>query len=158
MNDVTHDQKAAHFDTWLHIHEVRKPLHKMQMELADRALHHDQSKISHEAEMPTFAEYTSRLKSIEYGSEEYRQCMEEMGPAIRHHQEINRHHPGAHADGIDGMNLVDLLEMICDWKAATLRTKNGCIRRSLEIQRERFGLSDQLTRILANTIDLVECG
>jgi hypothetical protein len=155
MTELTHDQKAIHFETWQHIYEVQKLLHKMQVELGRRALEHDQSKMQH-PEAETFAEYTPRLKHIEYGSDEYRQCMKEMGPAIKHHQENNRHHPEMHEGGVNGMNLVDLLEMLCDWKAATMRTKNGDIRRSLEIQRKRFGLSDQLMSILENTIPLIE--
>lgn len=55
--------------------------------------------------------------------------------------------------GVDGMTLLDVLEMLIDWKAATERMKNGGdIRKSLEINRERFKLSPQLTAILANTI------
>lgn len=156
MQELTHDQKAIHFETWQHIYEVQKLLHAMQVELGRRALEHDQSKIFHGDECATFAEYTPKLKHIEYGSDEYRQCMQEMGQAIRHHQTNNRHHPEAHDGGVSGMNLLDVLEMLCDWKAATLRTKNGDIRRSLEIQRERFGLSEQLVAIMANTIPLLE--
>jgi len=74
-----------------------------------------------------------------------------MGSAVKHHQENNSHHPEAHEEGIDGMNLIDIVEMLCDWKAATLRTKNGDIQKSLEIQKERFGISDQLYNILKNT-------
>ena len=55
--------------------------------------------------------------------------------------------------GIEGMSLFDVLEMLMDWKAATERMKNGGdIRRSLEINRDRFKLSPQLESILANTI------
>jgi hypothetical protein len=156
MNELTHDEKAIHFETWQHIHEVRKLITGMQEELGRRSLEHDQSKIYSAEECSTFAEYTPKLKHIEYGSDEYRQCMEEMGPAIEHHQKNNRHHPEAHENGVDGMNLIDVLEMLCDWKAATLRTKNGDIRRSIEIQQERFGLSDQLVRLMENTIPLLE--
>jgi len=74
-----------------------------------------------------------------------------MGSAVKHHQENNSHHQEAHEEGIDGMNLIDIVEMLCDWKAATLRTKNGDIQKSLEIQKERFGISDQLYNILKNT-------
>lgn len=156
MKQLTHDQKAIHFETWEHIYNVQKLIALMQSELSKRALEHDQSKIYSEEECATFAEYTPKLKHIEYGSDEYRQCMEEMGPAIKHHQQNNRHHPEAHANGVDDMNLVDMLEMLCDWKAATMRTKNGDIRKSIEIQQERFGLSDQLVRLLENTVPLLE--
>lgn len=46
-----------------------------------------------------------------------------------------------------------MLEMLLDWKASTERMKNGGdIRRSLEINRDRFKLTPQLESILANTI------
>lgn len=55
--------------------------------------------------------------------------------------------------GVDGMTLLDVLEMLIDWKAATERMKGGGdIRKSLDINRERFKLSPQLTAILGNTI------
>lgn len=154
--ELTHDQKAIHFETWEHIHQVRKILHEVQKELLDRALNHDQSKIHSEEECATFAEFTPKLKQLEYGSEAYSQCLKDMGPAVRHHQTSNRHHPESFDRGIDGMNLIDVLEMFCDWKAATLRTKDGDIIKSLEIQRKRFKISDQLMNILYNSIPLVE--
>jgi hypothetical protein len=49
------------------------------------------------------------------------------------------------------MTLVDLIEMLADWKAATERHDDGDLARSLDIQRDRFGLSDQLADILRNT-------
>lgn len=40
-----------------------------------------------------------------------------------------------------------------DWKAATERHADGDILKSLEINRVRFGISDQLAQILQNTVD-----
>lgn len=56
---------------------------------------------------------------------------------------------------VNGMNLVDVLEMICDWKAATLRHNDGNIYKSVEINTTRFGLSPQLKTIILNTIPLL---
>jgi len=48
--------------------------------------------------------------------------------------------------------LVDLLEMLADWKAAGERTSHGGdLADSLTINRERFGIAPQLMDILANT-------
>lgn len=156
MKELTHDQKAIHFETFQHIQEVQKLLYVMQVELGRRALAHDLSKIYSDEECATFAEYTPKLKNIPYGSEEYKTCLREMGNAIQHHQKSNRHHPEAFEEGIDGMNLIDVLEMLCDWKAATKRTLNGNINRSLEINKERFKMSDQLIAIFKNTLPLLE--
>ena len=50
------------------------------------------------------------------------------------------------------MNLIDVIEMFCDWKAATLRHADGDILNSIKINKKRFGMSEQLCQILINTI------
>lgn len=52
---------------------------------------------------------------------------------------------------VDGMSLLDLLEMLCDWKAAGERHADGSIEKSLQINKKRFAISDQLNAILRNT-------
>ena len=58
--------------------------------------------------------------------------------------------------GIGGMTLLDLVEMLCDWKAATMRHNDGSILRSIEINQERFGYGDELKQILRNTVSEIE--
>ncbi len=88
---------------------------------------------------------------LEYGSEDYKESLRSIGPAIKHHQSANSHHPEFYPSGIDGMTLPDLMEMLCDWKAAGERHNTGNIRASLEHNRERFKISDQLYAVLENT-------
>jgi hypothetical protein len=52
---------------------------------------------------------------------------------------------------MDSMTLLDLLEMIADWKAASERHATGSMEASLAINAGRFGIDPQLLRILANT-------
>ena len=59
--------------------------------------------------------------------------------------------PEHYVDGIRGMSLLDLVEMLCDWKAATERTANGDLAKSIEFNKGRFGYSDELAAILTNT-------
>lgn len=56
------------------------------------------------------------------------------------------------ASGIYGMSILDLVEMLADWKAAGMRHADGDITKSLEINRKRFGISDQLFMIFQNTV------
>jgi hypothetical protein len=49
------------------------------------------------------------------------------------------------------MTLLDLIEMLCDWKAASERHNDGDIMRSIIVNKERFAISDQLTGILERT-------
>jgi hypothetical protein len=46
--------------------------------------------------------------------------------------------------------------MFCDWKAATLRHKDGDIIKSIEQNQKRFGYSDELKAIFLNTAGLLE--
>lgn len=55
--------------------------------------------------------------------------------------------------GISGMNLIDLIEMLCDWKAATIRHNDGDIRKSIAINQKRFGYSDEMKRFMLNTVE-----
>ena len=50
------------------------------------------------------------------------------------------------------MTLVDLIEMLADWKAATERNKDGNIRKSIEINSGKYNMSPQLRTIFENTV------
>jgi len=120
-------------------------------ELRLRAVHHDDSKLV-SPELEIFVEYGPKLKTSTYGSDEYKGFLKEMSVALDHHYGENRHHPEFFTNGIKGMTLIDLLEMISDWMAAVLRHDNGDIYKSLELNQERFGYSDELKQILKNTV------
>jgi len=60
------------------------------------------------------------------------------------------------ASGVYGMSLLDVIEMLADWKAAGMRHADGNIQESLKINKERFGISDQLFEILKNTVKELE--
>lgn len=52
---------------------------------------------------------------------------------------------------VEGMTLLGVIEMLCDWKAAGERHHDGNIFKSIEINTKRFSLSPQLVKILTNT-------
>ena len=143
----TTDSRA---ETLLHARRVGALLQPLIAELVQRALSHDQSKVE-PPEVEVFDEFSARLATVTYGSPAYHESLEEMGAALEHHYAHNRHHPQFHAGGVNGMTLVDLLEMLADWKAATERHHDGDLHRSFDVNRHRFGLSPQLERILQNT-------
>ena len=143
------------FKTMRHIETVRNYLNNCIKILIDRAENHDQSKLA-PPEAEIFEVYTLKLKDCTYGSDEYRQNMREMRVAIDHHNACNRHHPEHFPDGITDMNLFDLLEMLVDWRAAGMRHNDGDIYKSLEINQERFGYSDELKNLLKRTIEYIE--
>lgn len=140
--------------TWHHIDVLRKLLRILSVELLVRGETHDRSKFAR-AEVDVFTEFTPKLKSTTYGSEEYRGYLAEMKTALEHHYGHNRHHPEHFARGVRGMHLVDILETLADWYASTKRHHDGDIHRSIELNQKRFGLSDELTAILHNTADFL---
>lgn len=139
-------------DTYEHILQVQRHIQHVMNLLHIRALYHDQSKLN-TPEVELFDELTPRLKDMTYGSEEYQKSLDELGVALDHHYEVNSHHPQHYPDGIRGMNLVDLVEMFCDWMAATQRMADGDIMKSIDINQSRFGYSDELAQILRNTVE-----
>ncbi len=143
------------FKTMRHIETVRNYLAIVINEFVKRSVEHDQSKLE-SPEVEAFEVLTPRLRGLTYGSEEYRASMRDMKPAIDHHYSVNSHHPEFYKNGIDGMNLFDLLEMLCDWKAAGLRHNDGNIYKSLDINKDRYKISEQLCSVLKNTVDYIE--
>lgn len=141
--------------TTKHIHNVRDFLHKVSAEIFKRTLNHDKSKLD-SPEKEFFDNLTKELGDIEYGSEEYNQSLQELRPALEHHYAQNSHHPEHYSNGIRGMNLIDLIEMLCDWKASILRNRNGNIEHSIEINQDRFQYTDELKQILLNTLKILK--
>jgi hypothetical protein len=149
---VTCDYDST-LDTVTHILRVQVLLSEAIINLHCRAINHDLSKLQ-EPEKSMFDRFTPILRDTEYGTDEYKRILGEMQQtALQHHYEHNSHHPEYYEDGVRGMSLFDVLEMLVDWKAAGERRATGDIWRSLELNQERWGLSDDLVRVLANTID-----
>lgn len=139
-------------DTLNHMSLVCKLLGEVIRSLQFRQITHDSTKLD-APEKPIFDEYTPKLQQTTFGSQEYTQNLHEMQVALDHHYKFNAHHPEHFGNGIFGMTLVDLIEMICDWKAASMRHADGDIHRSIDINQKRFGYSDELKLILFNTVN-----
>lgn len=142
-------------DTYKHIGRVRHYLTRLIVELLDRAQYHDESKLSG-IEKEGFDTLENTLSGLTYGSPEYRAGLKTNKPAIDHHYAHNSHHPEHFPNGIQGMNLLDVCEMLADWKAASERHDNGDFLASIEHNQGRFGYSDDLKAIFINTIPLLE--
>lgn len=150
---LTEKEIATNLETIKHINMVSQLIHKIIVLLLDRSLNHDQSKLSH-PEVGVFAQYIDKLSTLKYGSNEYYQCKSLMTTALDHHYANNRHHPEHFPNGVDDMNIVDIIEMLCDWKAASCRGLDGNIKESIDINSKRFNISPQLTQIFRNSLNL----
>jgi len=137
-------------DTLLHIKRVAELLGIVAAEMIHRGAIHDDSKLE-DPEKTYFDMYTPLLKHSTYESEEYKGFRTQLKVALDHHYANNSHHPEHYENGIDGMNLFDVIELFMDWKAAGERHADGNIYKSIEINKDRFKMSDQLVNIFNNT-------
>ena len=142
-------------ETYKHKQLVNKLINRVIKKLTDRAVNHDDSKLE-DLESDIFTEFTPKLASCTYDSEEYRGYLKDMKVALDHHYGINRHHPEHFPNGIRDMDLIDIVEMICDWKVSTLRHNDGNILTSIDKNQDRFGYSSDLAQIFKNTVKLFE--
>lgn len=138
-------------ETPKHIKLVSSSLIDFSTELMRRAKCHDESKL-YPPEKDLFDEMTPILETLKYGTDEYKDSLEKLKPALDHHYANNSHHPQHYQNGVDGMNLMDIVEMYADWKAAVIRTKDGDMERSIDINQTRFSMSEQLANIFRNTL------
>jgi len=160
LSETNEDQTNQ---TKKHIDQVGNIIQQVIQELISRQLNHDKSKLE-SPEREELNRMVPKLKTSTYGSEEYEQFLKELKPALDHHYKNNRHHPEHFQHDyvntpkwkpISEMNLVDIIEMLCDWKAATMRHEDGDINKSLEINQKRFNYSDDIKKIFQNTVDQV---
>jgi hypothetical protein len=152
---MTKEELETVVQTHEHINQVRALMQMAVTELLYRAEDHDKSKFS-PAELAAYTLVTPKLRASTYGSDEYKGFLKKLGPALQHHYQCNSHHPEHYKDGIAGMNLFDLLEMFIDWVAASRRHADENVYRSININKDRFSMSDDLVSIFKNTVEFFE--
>ena len=143
----TYDSTA---ETLRHIAGVQARLDVVVAELLRRGRVHDASKFSPD-EKPAFDAALAGVRGLAYGSPAYNAVVVQVQPTLDLHCTRNSHHPQFYgAAGIAGMDLFDLVEMLCDWMAAAQRNPADGVR--LDINVAAFGIAPQLAAILANTL------
>ena len=137
-------------DTLAHVHKVRDIIDTFVAEMLARGRLHDASKLK-EPEKATFDEVIPRLAGLAYGSPEYEAIVESMRPTLEHHYRHNSHHPEHYGPaGVAGMDLFDLVEIVCDWIATAERKPDDGVKLAYNVR--LFGIEPQLASILANTL------
>jgi len=132
-----------------HMRKVAYWLQRFYDALISRSKYHDNSKLQNPQEKAMFDIWTPKLKEFKFGSDEYKAALVEMGKGLKLHYEANRHHPEHYENGINGMTLIDVVEMVADWMAAA-QAKGNFV--DLDYLSNRFGLSEQLVKIIANQL------
>jgi len=132
-----------------HRDRVHRILQGIADELASRGKIHDMSKIQSPLEKISFDHWLPEIRKYEFGSENYKNALAQMGTGLTMHYDANRHHPEHFPDGIDGMSLIDLIEMLADWMAV-------CAEKNVPVDlisaKDRWKIGDQLMKILENTL------
>ena len=88
-------------DTTEHIFQVRHRLSRFCAELQQRGYRHDQSKLG-PSEKPLFDEMTPKLKTLVYGTDEYKASLAALGPALAHHYANNSTTPSTTRTALPG--------------------------------------------------------
>lgn len=140
-------------DTIDHIQKVQLYLQQMIDDLQGRLLVHDRSKLM-PPELDGYAGLKDAVAGLKYGTDEYRAAFAPFNVIIKHHYGANDHHPEHFQAGIADMDLLQFVEMICDWKAASTRTSDT-LTPSLDASFKRFGIDEQLALIIRNTVTVL---
>jgi len=133
-----------------HKEQIAVLLAKFAAELTYRSAVHDNSKFSPD-EFDVHSDNVNHFNKYLFDTKEEKELKERLMPAGILHRKRNRHHPEHFEDGIDGMNLIDILEMLCDWKSASTRVSGDSLRKGLPILKNKYNISPQLLKILENT-------
>ena len=148
------DTTKAELVTRKHIARVAELLGQAAIQLMRRGIDHDRSKF-----LPIELEPLARMQALidvegpaQFGTEEYKRRTDMLGEMIAHHRAHNSHHPEHYGErGVSGMDLFDLVEMFFDWKAASERGDDVCMR--LGAACDKYKITGPLRDILYNTAD-----
>jgi hypothetical protein len=148
---MTFDELEEFSRIYHHKFVVSQYLATIVQDLVSRLVNHDNSKFEDD-EFPNLVKMQGEFKKHVFGSPENEELRKRYADTFRAHHRKNRHHPEHHPNGIDDMTLVDLIEMLMDWKAAAIRDGNGgSIEKSITLMSEKYKISPQLVKILENT-------
>jgi hypothetical protein len=151
MNNTPFSSKEG---TLEHIRRVNQLVIGCSKEMLDRAVNHDATKIV-ETELSGFNHLDPEFRKLPYGSPEYFQIVNksEAKKAIAHHHKHNSHHPEYYEDGIIDMNMFDIIEMLCDWKAASERntSDDNKFEQHLQYNYKRYKVPIDIQIIINNT-------
>lgn len=139
-------------DVIRHVSEVRENLQEIVGDLERRGIAHDRTKFD-DPEFSTFVATRPEFKKANYGTPEYEAVCKAAKVGVDHHYKHNRHHTAHHPNGIRDMNLMDLLEMLADWKAAARRSPDLTFHGSLPRAFKKYKIDKTLQELFINTVD-----
>lgn len=142
-----------------HRKQVGSYLKSIIENIGDRAHAHDISKFM-EDELNGFSYFERMDPSLKYGSPEYKEAFKKIEHHVREaiilHHSRNDHHPEYH-NNVQDMNFLQIIEMVCDWKAASeTYSDSGSFMRSVEIGMGKYDFSDPQIWLINQVADFLE--
>jgi hypothetical protein len=137
--------------TQAHINRVAELIGEVNSELTYRAIYHDQSKFDpiEAGPLQEMQDLIDREGQAPFGTDEYRRRTALLGPMLEHHYAKNSHHPEHWSNGIASMSILDVVEMLCDWKAASERGGDSAI--NLTYLAQKYSIEPMLLSIMQST-------
>jgi hypothetical protein len=139
-------------DVTQHTNWVVKYITEFIHQLEKRGEQHDADKFASPIK-DVYSKNFDALMEVPYGSEEYNRITgsSQFKAAFKQHTENNRHHTQHFKNGVDDMNLVDVVEMLCDWKAASDRSKTSILD-GMKLNYKKYKIDGTAQKWLENTI------
>lgn len=128
---------------------------KLIEELLLRANLHDISKLTSE-EFDGFAKSIYYLKGPWGQEARPPEILKRLKQSLVTHYAYNDHHPEYFQNGMKDMDLIQMLELIVDWRAAMIGQGNHDIEETLRVGQERFKYPDYVKDILRNTFKTIQ--
>lgn len=149
MKELDLHELYYEMDTRKHQQLVAKYMLAVANDLIYRATHHDESKLV-EPERSKYIEPVWHLRHTKYGTERHKELVKQMGVGVEHHLSTNDHHL-EYYESYAQMNLIVLIEMCCDWIAASKRQNNNP---TLPLAKYEF--DPKLESIIRNTLSRIQ--
>ena len=130
------------------------------MEIISRGAKHDESKLTQqEREFYIEPVWDLNHSPQPFGSPEYKAQTAKMGVGWKNHYTHNDHHLEFFIDKggspWEHVNMFQLIEMLCDWKAAALRKGNDPLE-AIEQLKKKFRIDPQMEALLRNTFKRID--
>jgi len=141
-----------------HQDKVGETMSRLGGQVSCRGACHDHSKL-HEEEYQGFVDLLAADSDMDVRSKEYQDIVTSAKTAcIQTHYKNNRHHP-EHHENIEDMTLLDLIEMVCDWKAASPSKRHkGSFEENLAFLKERKGLTERQCYVIDLIVTWIDHG
>lgn len=139
-----------------HRDNIQTALSRIVNEIEERGLRHDLSKFK-EDEAEGFVRINKTARNCEYGSEEYENTMvKEKGEdgCITKHFSRNRHHVEFH-DSAHDMTFIDIIEMVCDWWAASKTYGTNTLQKKLPELKEQGDFSEPQLWLIDEVVEML---